>query len=220
MASLDALRSHRPKTYAVYEAIASTLARTGYAPSLREIADLVGLASIATVKHHVDILQEGGFVRRADGKSRAIELLVHPEAAPRTALSVPTTFASDDDTVAVPLVGQIAAGAPILADQHVDDVVTLPRSLTGTGQLFMLEVHGESMIEAAICDGDFVVVRRQADATPGDIVAALLDDEATVKVFARRDGHVWLDPRNPAYEPILGDHATILGRVVTVMRSL
>jgi repressor LexA len=120
----------------------------------------------------------------------------------------------------VPLVGQIAAGGPILAEQHVEAVFPLPRDLVGSGDLFMLKVVGDSMVDAAICDGDWVVVRQQSTAENGDIVAALLDDEATVKTFKRRDGHVWLMPHNPAYAPILGDHATIMGRVVTVLRRV
>ena len=125
-----------------------------------------------------------------------------------------------DDIVSVPLVGRIAAGIPITAEQHVEDVVGLPRQLVGNGNLFMLKVVGDSMIDAAICDGDWVVVREQATADNGDIVAAMLDEEATVKVFKQRDGHTWLLPQNSAYEPILGDHATVMGKVVTVLRSL
>jgi repressor LexA len=124
------------------------------------------------------------------------------------------------EAVHVPLVGQIAAGGPITAEQNTEDTMTLPRQLVGQGELFMLKVKGESMIDAAICDGDFVVVRRQQTAENGDIVAALLDDEATVKVFRQRDGHTWLLPRNSNYEPILGDYATIMGKVVTVLRSV
>jgi repressor LexA len=120
----------------------------------------------------------------------------------------------------VPLVGRIAAGIPITADQNVDEVVQLPRTLVGKGDLFMLKVVGESMIDAAICDGDFVVVRAQKTAENGEIVAALLDGEATVKTFRQRDGHTWLLPQNTAFEPILGDHAEVMGKVVAVLRSL
>jgi len=127
---------------------------------------------------------------------------------------------SDERIVDVPLVGRIAAGGPILADQQVEDVFALPRQLTGDGELFMLNVSGDSMIDAAICDGDWVVVRRQQTAENGDIVAALLDDEATVKTFRRRDGHVWLIPHNPAYTPIDGTHAQIMGKVVSVLRKI
>ncbi|WP_026548883.1 transcriptional repressor LexA, partial [Arthrobacter sp. Br18] len=124
------------------------------------------------------------------------------------------------DTAMVPLVGRIAAGGPILADQVVEEIMPLPRQLVGHGELFMLKVSGDSMIDAAICDGDWVVVRRQQSALNGDIVAALLDDEATVKTFRQRDGHTWLLPQNTRYEPILGDHASIMGKVVSVLRAL
>jgi len=141
-----------------------------------------------------------------------------PQAAggSATVTELPTAL----DTAMVPLVGRIAAGGPILAEQLVEDVMPLPRQLVGQGELFMLKVAGDSMVDAAICDGDWVVVRRQADAANGDIVAALLDDEATVKTFRQRDGHTWLLPQNTQYEPILGDHATIMGKVVSVLRSL
>jgi repressor LexA len=124
------------------------------------------------------------------------------------------------DVSFVPLVGRIAAGAPITAEQQIEDRMALPRRLTGHGELFMLRVSGDSMIDAAICDGDWVVVRAQATAENGEIVAALLDDEATVKTFRQRDGHTWLLPQNSQYEPILGDHATVMGKVVSVLRSL
>ena len=116
----------------------------------------------------------------------------------------------------MPVLGRIAAGGPILAEQAVEDVFPLPRELVGEGTLFMLQVKGSSMIEAAICDGDWVVVRQQPTANNGEIVAAMIDGEATVKTYRHRDGHVWLMPQNPAFDPIAGDHATILGRVVTV----
>ena len=116
--------------------------------------------------------------------------------------------------------GRIAAGGPILADQVVEDVFPLPRQLVGKGDLFMLKVVGDSMVDAAICDGDWVVVRRQPVAEQGEVVAAMIDGEATVKTLKRIDGHVWLMPHNPAFEPIPGDESTILGRVVSVLRSL
>ena len=181
------------------------------------------------------------------GKGRAIEL-IEPESSSTSPdattteqedqkNNVPTAKAtvypfsqriasSEDisDSIAqshdIPLVGRIAAGSPITAEQHVDDVMRLPQRLTGEGNLFMLEVHGDSMIDAAICDGDFVVVREQSTANNGDIVAALLDDEATVKTFRKDNGHVWLMPHNPAFSPIDGTHATIMGKVVTVLRKI
>jgi repressor LexA len=141
---------------------------------------------------------------------------ITPEATAR----VSQIAREDSNAVQVPLVGRIAAGIPITAEQHVEDVMSLPRQLVGNGDLFMLKVVGDSMIDAAICDGDWVVVRQQQTAENGDIVAAMLDEEATVKVFKQRDGHTWLLPQNSAYEPILGDHATVMGKVVTVLRSI
>ncbi|WP_404978514.1 transcriptional repressor LexA [Bifidobacterium aquikefiricola] len=148
-----------------------------------------------------------------------------PNDQPHIATILPfPSMESENPSIAesrdVPLVGRIAAGAPITAEQHVDDVMRLPQRLTGSGNLFMLEVHGDSMIDAAICDGDFVVVREQNTAQTGEIVAALLDDEATVKTFRQDHGHVWLMPHNPAYSPIDGTHATIMGIVVTVLRKI
>ena len=188
----------------------------GYPPSVREIGDAVGLTSSGSVAYQLKILADKGFINRVATRARTLEIV-----APTT--GVPEHIVEGDlaPTVAyVPLVGQIAAGGPILAQQAVEDVFPLPKSLVGEGQLFMLTVKGDSMIDAAICDGDYVVVRQQATCENGDIVAALLDDEATVKTFKRRDGHVWLMPHNPAYEPILGDHAVIMGKVVSVLRKM
>ena len=221
---------------AVYEAVRTAIATHGYPPSLREIGEQVGLTSPSSVKHQLDKLERLGLVRRDPNRPRAMEV-VTADSSPsgRAAASGGSAHISspdspsipgveDGDAVAVPLVGRIAAGTPILAEQDVTDVMALPRRLTGEGELFMLEVHGDSMIEAAICDGDWVVVRSQPDAANGEIVAAMIEDvdgaSATVKVLSRRDGHQWLLPRNSSYPPIDGDHATILGKVVTVLRAL
>ncbi|MGH3507892.1 MAG: transcriptional repressor LexA, partial [Nocardioidaceae bacterium] len=158
---------------------------------------------------------------------RALEVLA-PSAGPRRSVSSAslTTYDETDSGDAypapafVPVVGRIAAGGPILAEQAVEEVLPLPRSLVGEGTLFLLEVKGDSMLDAAICDGDFVVVRQQPAAENGEIVAAMIDGEATVKTFQRKAGQVWLLPHNPAYEPIDGTNATILGKVVTVMRRV
>jgi repressor LexA len=137
----------------------------------------------------------------------------------RAFLQEPQARASGD-SVSVPVVGDIAAGTPILAEEHVDDVLTLPRELAGRGNVFALRVRGDSMIDAAICDGDTVVVRQQSEAYSGQIVAAMIDGEATVKVYRRRGGHVYLEPRNPAYDVIDGDEAVVLGIIVSVLRSV
>lgn len=215
----------RPRPRAIFEAVCTGIRVHGYPPSVREIAAEVGLSSSSTVKHHLDSLVSQGFLVRADGRSRALEINPQFTSLPVSS-NPPASSPNDHDNIvplnhhAIPLVGQIAAGAPIDAEQHVEEVFTLPTRLTGEGELFMLKVHGESMIEAAICDGDWVVVRRQNVAEWGEIVAAMIDGEATVKTLARRDGHIWLLPHNPAFEPINGDNATILGKVVTVLRSL
>jgi repressor LexA len=182
----------------------------GYAPSTREMADALGM-SASTVSRHLRTLEEHGFLRRGRGVARPVDIrmFLEPAAAGRS-----------DDTVGVPLVGTIAAGTPILADEHAEELLNLPRDLVGRGTLFSLRVRGDSMIDAAICDGDIVVVRQQSEAWNGDIVAAMIDEEATVKVFRRRGGHVFLEPRNPAYEPIPGDDAVILGKVVSVLRRV
>lgn len=222
----------------VLDAIRSHVAKHGYAPSFREIGDLVGLKSPSSVKHQLQVLADRGYIRIGAKKGRAIELVedqptttssVPPKSVHQQAAQIfpfPTATASTDDQESilesrdVPLVGRIAAGTPITAQQHIEDVMRLPERLTGTGNLFMLEVHGDSMVDAAICDGDFVVVREQQNAENGDIVAALLDDEATVKTFRKEHGHVWLIPHNPAYSPIDGTHAQIMGKVVTVLRKI
>jgi repressor LexA len=184
---------------------------------MREIGDAVGLSSLSSVTHQLNQLELSGYVRRDPNRPRAIEVLIDvPSAVDESS----TISASMGDAAMVPLVGRIAAGIPITAEQHVEEVFPLPRQLVGKGNLFMLKVVGDSMIDAAICDGDWVVVRQQQTAENGDIVAAMLDEEATVKVFRQRDGHTWLLPRNSNFEPILGDYATVLGKVVTVLRAL
>ena len=206
----------------ILEAIRDSVTTRGYPPSMREIGEVVGLTSSSSVKHQLTALQAKGFLRQDPNRPRAIEVVMPEDDGDIVSLapSSHSTTTEDDRVVQVPLVGRIAAGGPILADQQVDDVFALPRQLTGDGELFMLKVQGDSMIDAAICDGDWVVVRRQNDAENGDIVAALLDDEATVKTLRRKDGQVWLMPHNPSYTPIDGTHARIMGKVVSVMRRL
>jgi len=209
------------KQRAILGFIQSSVASRGYPPSMREIGEAVGLSSLSSVAHQLGQLELSGYLRRDPNRPRALEVLIDLE--PDTTITIDTpvsTSPSVGDAAMVPLVGRIAAGIPITADQMVEEVVPLPRQLVGKGELFMLTVVGDSMIDAAICDGDWVVVRQQNTAENGEIVAAMLDNEATVKVFKQRDGHTWLLPRNSAFEPILGDHATILGKVVSVMRKV
>ncbi|MET8944005.1 transcriptional repressor LexA [Streptomyces sp. NPDC004542] len=191
--------------------IADTVQRQGYPPSMREIGEAVRLASTSSVAHQLMTLERKGVLYRDPHRPRAYRV---------QAPSAPEVNAPAEPPVEVPLVGRIAAGAPLLAEEMVEDVYTLPRQLVGEGEFFALRVSGDSMIDAAICDGDIVTVRRQDSADHGDIVAALLEDEATVKVLRRQEGRVWLMPRNPAYQPIAGDQAQILGKVVSVMRAL
>ena len=215
----------------IINAIQKNIKIHGFPPSFREIGEAVGLRSPSSVKHQLRTLEDKGILRINANKGRAIEILDNSivennsnNKINKNSSRVANISAYESDSVInsrdVPLVGRIAAGAPITAEQHIEDVMRLPERLTGTGNLFMLEVHGDSMIDAAICDGDYVVVREQHEAVNGDIVAALLDNEATVKTFRNDHGHVWLIPHNPAYSPIDGSHATIMGKVVTVLRKI
>ena len=223
-----------PRQRKVLEVIRSSVERRGYPPSMREIGEAVGLTSSSSVSHQLATLERKGFLRRDPNRPRAIEVLPAEAPAPArptgvagsTAAAAETSYdetgVGDAHPAAsyVPLVGRIAAGGPILAEEAVEDVFPLPKQVVGEGTLFLLQVRGDSMVDAAICDGDWVVVRQQPVADNGDIVAAMIEGEATVKTFKRRDGHVWLMPHNPAYEPIPGDEATILGRVTAVLRRV
>ena len=196
----------------ILEFIKSSSDSQGYAPSMREIGDAAGLNSPASVKYQLDILEEKGFIRRDENRGRAMEVVLPDHLTGESA--------STDKTRFIPLVGSIAAGVPITADQQVEETLPLPESLVGKGDLFMLKVKGESMIDAAICDGDYVVIRQQKDADNGEIVAAMIDGEATVKTFSRKSGHIWLLPANDDFAPIDGDNCEILGKVTAVLRSI
>jgi repressor LexA len=216
----------------VLEVIRNSVDRRGYPPSLREIGDAVGLTSPSSVAHQLTMLERKGYLRRDPNRPRAMEV-IDPSATDTRGYrgsSVSTAEDSDVDQTGigdarpvasyVPVVGRIAAGGPILAEEVVEDVFPLPKQIVGEGDLFLLTVVGDSMVDAAICDGDWVVVRQQPTATNGDIVAAMLDHEATVKTFKRTRNKVWLLPHNDAYEPIDGDDATILGKVTAVLRRI
>jgi repressor LexA len=204
----------------IVQVIEDSMQRRGYSPTLREIGEAAGLASTSSVAYQLSRLEKKGCLSRG-GAGR-----------PRTAVVRPHTGHQADrprgegGIARVPLVGRIAAGGPILADELVEDIIPLPRQLVGEGDLIVLKVVGDSMIDAAITDGDWVVVRRESDVENGDIVAAMIesdtsaDGEATIKTFRKSDGHVWLVPHNPAYSPILGDEAKILGKVVAVLRRV
>jgi repressor LexA len=212
----------------VLQVIRDSVQKRGYPPSMREIGEAVGLTSTSSVSYQLSTLQRKGYLHRDVGRPRTVEVrlpghpAVRPEPSkeedteqPRDGLDIPS-----QEAAYVPLVGRVAAGIPILAEEQVEDVFPLPRQLVGDGTLFLLNVAGDSMINAAIADGDWVVVRQQEDAENGEIVAAMIDGEATVKTLKRSDGHVWLMPHNPAYTPILGDDAAILGKVVAVLRRV
>jgi len=225
-----------PRQHKVLEVIRDSVERRGYPPSMREIGESVGLTSTSSVAHQLATLEKKGFLRRDPNRPRAVEVRVPGHGTAKSdAVGPADTSGAFDDTggvdpteggnarpaaTYVPLVGRIAAGGPILAEQAVEDVFPLPRQVVGDGQLFLLQVKGDSMVDAAICDGDWVVVRQQPVADNGDIVAAMIEGEATVKTFKRRDGHVWLMPHNPNYAPIPGDEATVLGRVTAVLRRV
>ncbi|HEY6423735.1 MAG TPA: transcriptional repressor LexA [Pseudonocardiaceae bacterium] len=207
-----------PRQRRVLEVIRDWVQRLGYPPSVREIGEAVGLTSTSSVAHQLRALERKGYLRRDPNRPRAVG--VRPAEVPPAVAEAPNGEPNPPSPIYVPVVGRIAAGGPVLAEQAIEDVFPLPKEIVGEGSLFLLRVAGDSMIEAAITDGDWVVIRQQPNAENGDIVAAMIDGEATVKTFKRRDGHVWLLPHNPAYEPIPGDQATVLGRVVAVLRRL
>jgi repressor LexA len=204
----------------ILEVIRASVTSRGYPPSIREIGDAVGLTSTSSVAHQLRTLERKGYLRRDPNRPRAVDVRGSEDGVtPIVATDVAGSDALPEPTF-VPVLGRIAAGGPILAEEAVEDVFPLPKELVGEGSLFLLKVVGDSMVDAAICDGDWVVVRQQPSADNGDIVAAMLDNEATVKTFKRRDGKIWLMPHNPAFSPIDGDHATILGKVTAVLRRI
>ena len=195
----------------IYDYIAACIHEQGYPPSVREIGEHVGLKSPSTVHFHLKGLEEAGVIIKAEGKTRAITL-------PGT-VHAPHPVAEEQSPAAnrIPVVGNVAAGSPILAEECIEDYLTFDTQGL-SGEHFALKVRGESMLEAGILPGDLVVVHRQQEVHSGEIVVALFEDEATVKTYRRKDGHVWLMPANDDYTPIDGDRAEILGKVVAVVR--
>jgi len=204
------MKTLSPKQQQIYDYIVSFQSVHGYPPSVREIGEAVGLKSPSTVHFHLKGLEEKGLITKAEGKTRAITVS-QPQRRP---------IAEEEDAHVnqVPVVGSVAAGSPILAEECIEDYLTFDTDGL-EGEHFALRVRGESMLNAGILPGDLVVVHRQADARNGEIVVALFEDEATVKTLRRKDGHIWLMPENPEYEPIDGDHAELLGKVVAVVRK-
>jgi repressor LexA len=199
----------------IMQAIVTYRNEKGYNPTMREVGEAVGLSSVSSVSYQLSQLRERGYLNKAEAGQRAMDVLKSVSGVvDETGRGLP------DNVTSIPVVGRIAAGGPILAEQNIENHFALPRELVGNGDLFILKVSGDSMIDAAICDGDWVVVRQQQTADNGDIVAALLEDSATVKVFKQTNGQTWLLPRNSAYHPIDGTHAVIMGKVVSVIRSI
>ena len=220
--SSDTVRlTERQRT--ILDVIRTSVTTRGYPPSIREIGDAVGLTSTSSVAHQLRTLERKGYpASRPEPAARGRR--ARPRRCRASAAPIVTTDVAGSDALPeptfVPVLGRIAAGGPILAEEAVEDVFPLPRELVGEGSLFLLKVVGESMIDAAICDGDWVVIRQQNVADNGDIVAAMIDGEATVKTFKRTGGQVWLMPHNPVFDPIPGNDAAILGKVVTVIRKI
>jgi repressor LexA len=207
----------------IIQAIEDSKQRYGYAPTMREIGVAAGLASTSSVSYQLSVLAKKGYLSRGAGRPRTAVVRPPTDPAIEQEADEPRADIDGPGVAHVPLVGRIAAGGPILAEQSIEDIFPLPRQLVGEGKLIMLKVVGDSMINAAIADGDWVVVRRESDVENGDIVAATIDGveiEGTVKTLKRSDGHVWLMPHNPVYAPILGDDATIVGKVVAVLRRV
>lgn len=215
----DSTQTLTERQRTILEVIRASVTSRGYPPSIREIGDAVGLTSTSSVAHQLRTLERKGYLRRDPNRPRAVDVRGVDDAAAAVVTDVAGSDALPEPTF-VPVLGRIAAGGPILAEEAVEDVFPLPRELVGEGSLFLLKVVGESMIDAAICDGDWVVIRQQNVADNGDIVAAMIDGEATVKTFKRTGGQVWLMPHNPAFDPIPGNDAAILGKVVTVIRKI
>ena len=215
-----------PRQRTILDVIRASVTSRGYPPSIREIGDAVGLTSTSSVAHQLRTLEKKGYLRRDPNRPRAVDVRSADDvriADEASRAPVVTDVAGSDalpEPTYVPVLGRIAAGGPILAEEAVEDVFPLPRELVGEGALFLLKVVGESMVDAAICDGDWVVIRQQNVADNGDIVAAMIDGEATVKTFKRTGGQVWLMPHNPAFDPIPGNDAAVLGKVVTVIRKI
>ncbi len=204
----------------IYEYICSYSAEHGYPPSVREIGAAVGLASPSTVHMHLQVLQEQGLIKRDSKKPRAIEVVNNPSEHDEGLHLAKVTEDPDSNTISLPLVGRVAAGQPILAEQNVEERLNLPTSIVGDASSFVLRVHGESMINAGILDGDYIVVKEEHDAHDGEIVVALIDDSATVKTFYREDGRIRLQPENDTMEPIYAENPRILGRVTALIRSI
>ncbi len=207
---------------AIYDFIRTYTDEHGYPPSVREIGAAVGLASPSTVHMHLKVLEERGLIKRDSKKPRTIEVM-QDRQSPDADAGQPLASVSEDvgsNVIHLPLVGRVAAGVPILAEQNVEETLALPTSVVGDASSFVLRVRGESMVNAGIYDGDYIVVKEQRDAHDGEIVVALIDDSATVKTFYRERDRVRLQPENDTMSPIYVENPIILGRVTALIRSI
>ncbi|MDR1422059.1 MAG: transcriptional repressor LexA [Coriobacteriales bacterium] len=200
---------------AILDFLVESTAKNGYPPSVREIGEAVGLSSSSTVHSHLSSLEAKGFIKRDPSSARALTVVGQEASDPASSASDPFR-----NVVMLPLLGRVAAGEPILAQQNIEETLTLPTQIVGDSSSFLLTVRGESMIEAGILDGDYVVVREQATASNGEIVVALIEDEATVKTFYRESDRIRLQPENPRMDPIYVRDVQILGKVVALLRAL
>lgn len=205
----------------IYDFIRSYQTEKGYPPSVREMAAAVGLSSPSTVHAHLSALEAHGLIKRDKTKPRALEVF-EQEGNPDNNLDISqeSPVAEMRGVVSLPLVGRVAAGMPILAEQNIEDTFTVPTEIASDSSSFILEVHGNSMINVGIYNGDYIIVREQPSAMNGDIVVAMIDGSATVKTFYKERGRVRLQPENDAMEPIFADNPTILGKVIALMRRL
>lgn len=204
---------------AVYDCIESFIQEHGYGPTVREVCESLGLSSPSTVHVHLKALEDKGFINRDPLKSRSITL-ANSSPAPDVDISSNAIGQGFENVVSLPLVGDVAAGIPILAEENITDTISLPVDIVGDSASFLLSVHGDSMIEAGINDGDYIVVREQSTANNGDIVVALIDDGATVKRFYKEHDHIRLQPENSSMDPILVTECSIVGKVVALFRRI
>lgn len=205
----------------IYDFIRSYQTEKGYPPSVREMAAAVGLSSPSTVHAHLSALEAHGLIKRDKTKPRALEVFEQVGNPDNNLdISQESPVAEMRGVVSLPLVGRVAAGMPILAEQNIEDTFTVPTEIASDSSSFILEVHGNSMINVGIYNGDYIIVREQPSAMNGDIVVAMIDGSATVKTFYKERGRVRLQPENDAMEPIFADNPTILGKVIALMRRL
>ena len=206
------------KEKAILKFIEEQVVENGYPPSVREIGKAIGLSSTATVHAYLSKLEKQGFIKKEDKKGRTLKVIKGTDGQPLKREN--KNYYAQREMVDVPLIGKITAGQPILAVENVTDTFPIPIDFVGNSESFMLTVRGESMIEAGILDGDYILVKKQSNASNGEIVVALLEDEATVKTFYKENGHIRLQPENHTMDPIIVPDCKILGKVAGVFRKM